>query len=196
MELLVKYILYLLISIIGRKRIGVFSANSIFEKKLAMDIFLVSIGILLTLLGIAGCIIPGLPGTPLNFVAVLLLHFTRFADFTENQLIIYGIASIVIYLIDTYLPVWGTKKFGGTKKGVWGSVIGLIIGMIFFPPLGIIIGPFAGAVVGELIDGQDNRTALRSGLGAFIGFITGTGLKLVGSGYLTWIFFQELFSKA
>ncbi len=157
-----------------------------------MDYVLIAIGILLTLVGIAGCIIPGLPGTPLNFLAVLLLHFTRFADYTNNQLFLYGAIAAAIYLADTYLPIWGTKKFGGTKKGVWGSIIGLLIGMIFFPPIGIIVGPFAGAVIGELIAGQDNKSALRAGFGAFVGFITGTGLKLAGSGWMTWIFFRDL----
>ncbi len=159
-----------------------------------MDYVLAGVGIVLMLLGIAGCIIPGLPGTPLNFIAVLILHFTRFADYTQNQLILYGLMAVAIYVIDTYLPIWGTKKFGGTKNGVWGSVIGLILGMIFFPPLGIIIGPFAGAFVGELMAGQNHRAALKSSIGSFMGFILGTGLKLAGSGWLSWIFLRDLFS--
>lgn len=159
-----------------------------------MDILLISLGIILTFVGIAGCIIPGLPGTPLNFLAVLFLHWTSYADYTIQKLLLYGVIAIAIYLIDVYLPIWGTKKYGGSKKGIWGSIIGLLVGMIFFPPFGIIIGPFAGAVVGELIEGKDNKAALRSGFGAFLGFITGTGLKLAGSGWLTWIFFRDLFS--
>ncbi len=157
-----------------------------------MDIVLVILGILLTLVGIAGCIIPGLPGTPLNFVAVLLLHWTRFAQYSTQQLVLYGGIALAIYVIDAYLPIWGTKKYGGSKSGVWGSIIGLLLGMFFFPPFGIIIGPFLGAVVGELLAGKDQKTALRSGWGAFVGFITGTGLKLAGSGWLTWIFFRDL----
>lgn len=159
-----------------------------------MDISFAIIGIILTLLGIVGCVIPGLPGTPLNFVAILFLHWTRYAEYTSKQLFIYGAIATAIYLIDTYLPIWGTKKFGGTKRGVWGSIIGLLIGMFFFPPIGIIIGPFLGAFIGELTGGQDSQTALKSGLGAFFGFITGTALKLAGSGWLTWIFLRDLFS--
>lgn len=151
-------------------------------------------GILLTLIGIAGCIIPGLPGTPLNFLAVLFLHWTAYANYTTQQLFIYALVALSIYVIDAYLPIWGTKKYGGSKMGIWGSIVGLLIGMFLFPPFGIIVGPFLGAVVGELLAGKDNKAALRSGLGAFIGFITGTGLKLAGSGWLTWIFFRDLIS--
>ncbi len=157
-----------------------------------MDIFLISLGIILTITGILGCVLPFMPGPPLNYAAILLLHFTSGFQFSNRFLIIWAIVTVAIVVLDYIIPVWGTKKFGGSKQGVWGSVIGLIAGMFFFPPLGIIIGPFIGAFAGELIAGKNSKDALKSGFGSFVGFITGTVLKLIVSGMMTWYFVKEL----
>jgi uncharacterized protein YqgC (DUF456 family) len=157
-----------------------------------MDIILISLGIILTITGILGCILPFMPGPPLNYAAILLLHFTSGFQFSNRFLIIWAIVTVAVVVLDYIIPVWGTKKFGGSKQGVWGSVIGLIAGMFFFPPFGIIIGPFAGAVVGELIAGNNSKDALKSGFGSFVGFVTGTLLKLIVSGMMTWYFAKEL----
>lgn len=157
-----------------------------------MDILLSSLGVILILVGLAGCIIPAIPGPPISFVGLLVLHFTKYVQLSENTLITWGVIAVLVTIIDNVVPIWGTKKFGGTKRGVWGSIIGLLVGMIFFPPVGIILGPFAGAVLGELSAGQDRNKALKAGFGAFIGFLLGTGLKLVVSGWITWIFFTEM----
>lgn len=157
-----------------------------------MDIILISLGIILTITGILGCILPFMPGPPLNYLAILLLHFTSGFQFTNRFLLIWAAITIVVVALDYIIPVWGTKKFGGSKQGVWGSVIGLIAGMFFFPPFGIIIGPFIGAVAGELIAGKNSKDALKSGFGSFVGFLTGTILKLIVSGMMTWYFAKEL----
>jgi uncharacterized protein YqgC (DUF456 family) len=106
--------------------------------------------------------------------------------------LIWAFITIVAVIIDNLIPLWGTKKYGGSKKAVWGSLIGLIAGLFIFPPFGIIIGPFVGAVIGELIDGKETVHALRSGVGAFVGFLGGTLLKLVTSGFMIFYFFKEL----
>jgi len=142
--------------------------------------------------GILGCILPLLPGPPLNYAGLLLLHFTTRFQFSTDFLIFWAIITAIVYGLDIVIPVWGTKKFGGSKRGVWGSLIGLVAGIFFFPPFGIIIGPFLGAVIGELTAGKDSGAALKSGFGSFIGFITGTVLKLVASGIMTWYFGKEL----
>lgn len=157
-----------------------------------MDYFLIGLGILFLILGILGGVLPVLPGPPLSYVALLLLHFTDKYQFSSKFLIIWAVATIVVYLLDYIIPAWGTKKFGGSKRGVWGSMIGLLIGLFLFPPFGIIIGPFAGAVIGEITGGKDNKTALKAGLGSFIGFLAGTMLKLIVSGMMAWYFVAEI----
>ena len=157
-----------------------------------LDIVLIVLGILFLLVGLAGCILPVLPGPPLTYIALLLLHFTTKYQFSTKFLVIWALVAIVVTVLDNVIPVWGTKKYGGSKKAVWGSIIGLLAGLFLFPPFGIIIGPFVGAVLGELIDGKETTAALRSGFGAFMGFLGGTLLKLISSGMMIFYFFKEL----
>ncbi len=157
-----------------------------------MDYVLIGLGIILLITGILGCVLPVIPGPPLNYLGLLLLHLTERYQFSTKFMVIWAIVTGVVYALDYVIPVWGTKKFGGSKRGVWGSIIGLVVGLFFFPPFGIIIGPFAGAVIGELSVGKDSGAALKSGFGSFIGFLLGTLLKLIASGMMTWYFFKEL----
>ena len=158
-----------------------------------MDYLLIGLGVLFIISGILGCVLPIIPGPPLSYIGLLLLHFTERYSFSTKFLVIWAVITVVVYAIDYVIPVWGTKKFGGSKRGVWGSMIGLLIGLFFFPPFGIIIGPFAGAVVGELTAGKESKAALKSGFGSFVGFLAGTMLKLITSGMMTWYFFEKLF---
>jgi uncharacterized protein YqgC (DUF456 family) len=157
-----------------------------------MDYILIGLGIVFIISGILGGVLPVLPGPPLSYIGLLLLHFTAKYQFTERFLIIWAVVTVLVYVLDYIIPVWGTKRYGGSKRGIWGSIIGLIVGLFFFPPFGIIIGPFVGAVLGELSSGKDSNSALRSGFGSFVGFLTGTLLKLITSGFMTWYFFKEL----
>ena len=172
-----------------------------------MDILLIILGAICLLLGLIGCVAPVLPGVPLSYVGLLLLHWTERVQFSWQFLVVWGVVVIVIQVLDYFIPAWGTKKFGGSKWGVWGSTIGLVVGL-FMGPWGIILGPFAGAVVGELIyfdrhpqvslndaDSNKNRNfnrALRAGLGSFIGLLTGTILKLICCGMMVFYFVKEL----
>lgn len=157
-----------------------------------MDYILIALGIIFLLSGILGCVLPIIPGPPLSYLGLLLLHFTERHQFSNKFLIIWAAITVVVYMLDFIIPVWGTKKFGGSKRGVWGSMIGLIIGMFIFPPFGIIVGPFAGAIIGELSSGKESKEALKSGFGSFLGFLVGTLLKLIVSGMMTWYFAKEL----
>ncbi len=154
-----------------------------------MDVVLIIIGILLLLIGFAGCIIPGVPGPPIAYIGLLIQVFKSENPFTTKFLIIWALIMVGVSLLDYVVPVIGTKKFGGSKRGIWGSVIGLFIGIFFFPPIGLIIGPFLGAFIGELTGGKETQSALKAGFGSFIGFITGVALKLVVTGLMAYYFF-------
>jgi len=158
-----------------------------------MDTLLIVIGIILLLVGIAGCIIPFLPGPPLAYLSLVLLQISSYKPFTTEFLTTWAIVTGIILLVDYYIPIWGTKKFGGTKGGTWGATIGLIAGMFIFPPFGIIIGPFFGAYIGELLNNQDSKKALRSAIGSFIGFLAGTVMKLAISIVMAVYFFKAIF---
>lgn len=146
-----------------------------------MDILLVILGFVLMLTGILGSFLPVLPGPPISWVGLLLLHLTAVIPMDLLFLgITLGIAILVVAL-DYIIPVMGTKKFGGSKAGVIGTTIGLVVALLF-PILGIfgiIVWPFIGALVGELINKSDHKTALKSALGSFLGFLTGTFIKFV-----------------
>lgn len=157
-----------------------------------MDWIWISLGILLTIAGIAGCILPLIPGPPLSYIALLLLLAVDEQTFPPRFLIIWLLITVIVTMMDYYVPVWGTKKFGGSRKGIWGATIGLIVGIFFFPPFGMIAGPFLGAFFGELIEGKDTRAALRSGFGSFIGFVAGTVMKLTVSIIMAFFFFRAI----
>ena len=156
-----------------------------------MDIFLIILGAICLLIGILGCVLPVLPGVPLAYCGLLLLHATDKVQFSWQFLVIWAVVTIVVQVLDSVVPIWGTKKFGGSKMGVWGSTLGLLVGL-FFGPWGIVLGPFLGAVVFELIDGKKTRLALKAGWGSFVGLMTGTILKLICCGRMTYYFIAEL----
>ena len=140
-----------------------------------MDLLLAIVGGICLLVGLAGAILP-LPGPPLSYVGLLLFHFTKFGQFSQELLFSLGFATLLITVLDYYIPVWGTKKFGGTKAGTRSSTAGMIIGM-FFGPFGIFIGAFAGAFIGETLWG-DKQNALKAAMGSFVGFAAGIMLKV------------------
>jgi len=155
------------------------------------DYILLVFAIILMLAGIIGCLVPVLPGPPLSFLGLVLIHFTRFAFFPSSILITMAVIAILVTILDYIVPVWGTKKFGGSKYGTRGAAVGLVIGL-FLGPVGIIVGPFVGALVGELIFKDDMRYAFRAGFGSLLGFLTGIGLKLAASLIMTFYFIKEL----
>lgn len=157
-----------------------------------MDTLLIILGILLLIVGLAGCILPMLPGPPLAYGALILLQFTSKAPFEAKFLIFWAAITIVVTLLDYWVPIYGTKKLGGTKQGVWGATIGLLAGLFFFPPLGLIIGPFAGAFIGELVAGQSSDRAMKSAIGSFLGFLAGTLMKLVVTVFMIYYFIAGL----
>ena len=156
-----------------------------------MDIFLIIAGALCLLTGLTGCILPMLPGPPLAYAGLLLLHFTEKVQFSLTQLLVWLGIVIVIQVLDYFVPLLGAKYSGSSKWGTLGCLIGTLIGL-FFLPWGIILGPFLGAFIGELLGGRETREALKSGLGSVLGFLLGTVVKCIVCGYFIWQFAAAL----
>ncbi len=152
-----------------------------------MDIVLLVIGAICLLFGLSGCVLPMIPGPPLAYVGLLLAHATDKVQFSATQLWVWLLLVVVVQLLDYVTPLLGSKYSGGSKWGNWGCVVGTIVGL-FFLPWGIIVGPFAGAVIGELLGDKELRQALKSGVGSLIGFLFGTVVKLLLCGYFCYQF--------
>lgn len=155
------------------------------------DILLIIFGIICLLAGLAGCILPALPGPPLAYIGMLLLHFTDRVQFTTTELLVWLVLVIIIQVLDYFVPLLGAKYSGSTRWGTRGCLAGTLVGL-FFMPWGIILGPFLGAFVGELLGGRETKEALRSGLGSLTGFLLGTALKCALCGYFIWQFTTAL----
>ncbi len=156
-----------------------------------MDVFWLVLGIILLLAGLIGCLLPLLPGPPLAYMALLVLQLRTEPPFSLNFLLLWAVLVALVTLLDYVIPVYGTKKFGGTQAGVWGCTLGLLAGF-WLGPLGIIIGPFVGAFVGEWLVDRNSEKALRAAIGSFIGFLAGTVLKLVVCGVMAYYFILAL----
>lgn len=164
---------------------------------MVIDYFLITLGIVLIILGLLGCILPILPGPPLSWGGLLLSYFTSYGNFSSNLLIWTGVLALLVTIIDYILPIWATKKMGGTNRGVWGATIGLVVGIFLFPPIGIIVGPFVGAFIGEFTNKYSDKKSnpWLSATGSLIGFLLGTGLKFAISGIITYHFVVETFLR-
>lgn len=141
-----------------------------------MDTVLIILAFVLAAAGLLGSFLPVLPGPPLAFAGLALLWFTDQQPSAE-LLGMHLFAATAITLLDYYVPIYGTKRFGGTPAGTRGATAGLVIGL-FLGPLGIIAGPFFGALLAEMIAGTPSNRAFRSAIGAFMGFIAGVFMKL------------------
>jgi len=147
--------------------------------KLTMDVFLLIAGFLMVLLGILGSFLPVLPGPLTGWLGLLMLHFTSVIPINYTFLgITFGVA-ILIWMLDYIIPAMGTKRFGGSTYGVYGTTIGLLIGLFSPIPFGVLIGAFLGAFVGELLfDGKDTNSAIKASFGSFIGILASATIKL------------------
>ncbi len=144
-------------------------------------------GILFILFGLAGSILPALPGPPVAYAGLLLQQLREPNPFSVNFLLVWLVIILIVTVLDYYIPVWGTKRFGGSKYGVWGCTLGFIAA-IWMGPWGVIIGPFTGAFLGELLAKKAQPQALRAAFGSFLGFLGSSVIKilvcLVMGGYI------------
>ncbi|MBA3987330.1 MAG: DUF456 domain-containing protein [Flavobacteriales bacterium] len=166
-----------------------------------MDILLVSIGFILMLVGILGSVLPVLPGVPISWLGLLMIYLAPSVPMEWVFLSITFVLAVFLYVLDYIIPAIGTKRFGGSKYGVWGAIIGLFVGIIAPIPLGILIGPFVGALVGEMVFNKTkSRLAFKAAFGSFIGFIASTFMEILATFvylglfiYKVWAFRDMLF---
>jgi uncharacterized protein len=143
-----------------------------------MDILLLIGSIICLLVGLAGAVLP-LPGPPLSLGGLFMLHYSKYADFDRKTLVFFTLVTIGISIFDYYAPIWGTKKFGGTKYGAWGSTIGLLVGLFIIPGFGMFLGAFLGAFLGEILGKAEPKKALKAAIGSFLGLIAGIFGKVI-----------------
>ena len=159
-----------------------------------MAIAFIILGLLFALVGLVGCIFPVIPGPPLSFLALILLSLARnWEPFSSTFLVIMGGLAVLVTVLDYVVPVVGAKKYGASKLGVWISMIGMLIGVLFFPPWGMLIGAFVGALAGELLAGKQGRKSLRAAWGVFVGNVVGIGFKLAYCGAIIFFYVKEMF---
>ena len=165
-----------------------------------MEIILAVAAFLFLLVGLVGSVVPAIPGPPLAYIGLLLLQWSGYGGFSPAFLWLWAGITAAVTVMDNVLPAWMTKRFGGSRMAVIGSVLGLVAGTIFFAPVGLLVGPFLGALAGELIsrrvqagrkeidstgsaategDSVGGAKALKAAFGAFLAFILGTGAKLI-----------------
>lgn len=156
-----------------------------------MDITLSILAFLLSVLGIIGAIVPALPGPLLSYAGLLCAWGASYSSLSGGTMAIWLAVTIAVTAADYFLPAWMAKRFGGSRAGAIGATVGVFAGLLC-PPYGILLGPFMGAVVGELLhDKSDPAQAIVVGFGSFLAFIVGTGIKLAASVGMIILFFAD-----
>lgn len=173
-----------------------------------MEALIVIIAVALGFIGLLGCIVPVIPGPPLSYLGLLVLYLWHnpaqdsciaqdacvalsAGGITGKFMLIWLGITVAVTILDYIVPVLFTKVTGGSKEAVRWSIAGTIIGMLFFPPFGIIIGAFIGAFLGEII--VHNKTlgaSLLSGIGSLLGFVFGIGIKFAACGTMMYYIFK------
>ncbi len=129
--------------------------------------------------GFVGTVLPVLPGTLMILIGSALYGFcTGFVQLSLNFFVIQAVLVGISYLIDFLATAYGVKRYGGSKAAIWGAVLGSLL-VFVIGPLGLLVGPLAGAVLGELLMGEEVRKALQAGFGSFVGFIGGTLARMI-----------------
>ena len=144
-----------------------------------MEIVIIISALLLMLLGLAGSFLPVLPGPLTSWLGLFVLSYADGVTISKTFLIVTFIVALLILILDYIIPVVGTKRFGGSKSGMIGTSLGLVVGLLSPVPFGIIIAPFLGAIIGELMHKNDVNRATKAAFGSFIGFVTSTFLKFI-----------------
>lgn len=142
-----------------------------------MDQLFIVLGLILCIIGLLGSFVPIIPGPITSWFGLLVINFTSTTELNYSFLLISFMIAVFVFTLDIIIPIIGLKKFGGTKKGMIGATIGLLLGLFILGPLGIIIGPFVGALSGEISGELKLGKAVKASIGTLIGFIAGVTMK-------------------
>lgn len=157
------------------------------------EVLLVLFGIAMLFLGVVGAFLPVLPGPPFSFLGVVVFSFLARVEVTGDELLLFGVVALFVTLLDYWFPIYGAKRTGGSKRGMWGAAIGLAFGLFFLPPFGMVVGPFVGALLGEFSAGRPPNIAIKAAFGSLLGLLAGTLVKffyaLVSIGFIISKFF-------
>ncbi|NLT19773.1 MAG: DUF456 domain-containing protein [Syntrophomonadaceae bacterium] len=157
------------------------------------DVVLI-ITVLVIILGIAGTILPMIPGIPLVFLAILVYGWMEgFNVISGNYLLIIGILTLLSIVFSYLSTVMGAKYFGSGRLGLWGALIGTFAGLLLLPPIGLLIGPFAGAFIGEYISVKDTEKAIKAAFGSLLGLFTGVVFNLAIGIYMLVTFLMNVY---
>ena len=154
-----------------------------------MGTLLAVLAIILAVIGVVGAVAPGLPGPPLSWAGLLLVYLRHGSNGAGDEmslkfLLFWLAVTVLVTVVDYLVPAWFTKLTGGSKYAGRGAIIGLFAGLLY-PPVGMIFGALIGAFVAELFFARkDGVESVKSSVGAFLGFLFGTGIKLVASGLM------------
>ena len=152
-----------------------------------MDLFLLILGLLFCLIGIIGSFLPIIPGPVTSWLGILLINLTSAVEFNLNFVLITFTVALSVGILDYIIPILGVKKLGGSRSGQIGTTVGLIVALVILGPIGIIIGPFMGALLGEMSTNKSFQNSLKPAFGSFIGVIAGSVIKFLIS--LSFLFF-------
>lgn len=144
--------------------------------------------IILGLIGIIGAVVPGIPGPPLSWIGLMLTYLAGGlhdgSPLSLTVLFVWLAITVIVTIMDYVVPAYFTKMTGGTKVAATGAIVGLFAGL-FIPPVGMILGSLLGAFLADfLIEDRGVWAAFKSSVGAFLGFLCGTGFKLIASGVM------------
>jgi uncharacterized protein YqgC (DUF456 family) len=158
-----------------------------------LETIAIVIGSIFVLVGIAGCVLPILPGPVLIFLGLLILALLKdfFPPLTPTLMIVMAILTVIVTIGDYMIPLWGAKKYGTSKWGIWGSVAGMAIGLLF-SPFGMLLGAVIGAVAVEWLVQKEKGKAFKAGWGIIVGSLLGAVLKLGVSGMMVYYFIRGL----
>jgi len=156
-----------------------------------MDNLIIVVAGIFLIAGLIGCVVSKLPGTPLCYLGIMILNFSSISEHSVHFFVRWGLVIIAIQGLDYLIPHWGKRKFGGSKKGVWGSLLGMLAG-IYFGVWGIVIGAITGALVGELLAGKESNLAIHKAASSFAFFILGTISQIIVAGILIFHYIDDL----